>query len=66
MAKLFTAGWYRKSGPWNSITTVIAEDEDDARTKVRYVLDRPGRRGYLKAWKERGEQVAERESDYAG
>ena len=57
MASLYSAGWEREGGSWNGITTVIADDDEDARGKVRYVLDRPGRRGHLKEWKRRGEQV---------
>ena len=39
------------------IVTVIANDEDEARERVRQQLDRPGRRFYLRRWQKGGEIV---------
>ena len=43
-----------------SIVTVFAENEDQARDKIRDQLDRPGRRGYLKNWIDAGKPVKEK------
>ena len=39
------------------ILSVIAESKDEARRRIREQLNRPGRRQYLKRWKDDGEQI---------
>ena len=41
------------------VLSVIADTEDEARERVREQLNRPGRRGHLRAWINNGEEVRE-------
>ncbi|MBU0490743.1 MAG: hypothetical protein KKA73_29535 [Chloroflexi bacterium] len=49
--------WQAIDGRGHPIVSVGAADEAEAREKVRYQLDRPGRRDFLKRWVAGGEQV---------
>lgn len=49
--------WQAIDGQGHPIVSVGAADEAEAREKVRYQLDRPGRYGYLKRWEAGGERV---------
>jgi hypothetical protein len=44
----------------HNLVTVIAEDEAEAREKIRHQLDRPGRRQFYARWREGGEQIKEK------
>ena len=45
---------YGKNG---RIVSVGAEDEDEARRRIREQLDRPGRRDALKRWQDDDERI---------
>jgi len=49
--------WQAVDGRGHPIVSVGAEDEAEARAKIRYQLDRPGRRDFLKRWEDGGEQM---------
>jgi len=49
--------WQGVDGKGHSIVTVIAGSEAEARERVREQLSRPGRLGFLKLWREGGQQV---------
>lgn len=43
-----------------SIVTVVADSEQEARTRIREQLNRPGRRDFLRRWEEGGERLERR------
>jgi len=53
----WNAGYYETEGEWVRIITVYAPTEAEARAEARRQLQKPGRGGFRKAWREHGEQV---------
>jgi len=53
----WNAGYETEGGGWMRIITVYASTEAEARAEARRLLEKPGRGGFLKAWREHGEQV---------
>jgi hypothetical protein len=56
MSKSTTKRWAAFAGK-SRITSVLAESEEEAKTRVEEALNRPGRYAILKAWVEGGKVV---------
>lgn len=57
MYQLFNAGWIRRSGTWRSMIKVRADSVEDARTRVRALLDNSSGRQHLAVWEKKGAQI---------
>ena len=75
MTKTYKAGYVSKDERWSekagkyvvigclfSITSVLAESAGDAAVRIHEELDKPGRGGYYKSWKESGCIVLDEET----
>ena len=55
--KKTTKEYVALAGRNTRIFSVSADSEEEARQRIRELLDRPGRRQLLKRWKDNGEQI---------